>query len=163
LKTSKKASHKEKDYANKAKKALEKNDMGAAKVFVEYSVVNRKMATKLLELSCKVETLSLQIKSHSYTNTITRDIANAISVLGTPTLSIDGISCLEQQMDDLIVSSNMVGDVVGDAIGGNNATSAEEKELMETLQDSINYVYELPVAPTANSVTNSQKDKEDIF
>lgn len=160
-----KSKKKEKECITKSKKALEINDMGTAKVYAQYAIVNRNMALRMIELSCKVDVMMTQLQSHSFTNKISKDMMNTLSSLVMtfdPTITMDSMNNFETKMDDITIATNSMTDVLDNSMS-HHSTNADEQELLDQLQSSLSYAEDLPIAPTKKEIENNNKNKEDMF
>ena len=163
-KNSTKSKLKEKQFAKKAKKAIENNDENTARVYARQSVQHKQMALKLLNLACRMEIMETNIQLQIQTSTISNDMIKIIGDLGkfcNPNMTIGNINLFESLFDDLTIASNVVSSTLDSSTASDVGASAEEDELINWAKDT--HAHEqgnLPFLnlPTVNNVINNDRE-----
>jgi hypothetical protein len=171
-KNSAKSKQKEKQFIKKAKKALANNDEGTASVYARQAIQHKSMALKLLKLACRMDIFETQVKTQIETNKMSRQLVSVIGDLTQlcgPDMTLNNINEFEKMMDDATVASNYAADVL-DGSTADGASTAEEKEMLGMLKDSLDLEFkstlsvDFPVIPAKDvKQSTTEKHPSDLF
>lgn len=146
--------NKERQYFNKTKESIRKNDINSAKTYSMQSAKFRTIAQRQLELKCRLEVISAMANSAIESGEVTQSLTGLIkdvAKVADPINLMQGVEFLENIFDDVCLSTNVMEtsldvnakyDSNEQAIGSELFNEASELVAQEQVNGIINFLPE---------------------
>jgi charged multivesicular body protein 1 len=128
---------KEKEYLDRARKSLRKDDERTAATYAKQSTQFANLAANSTNLACNIEVLSEKVNEALKSGRINGDVTKTVLLLThqiQPALVMNQIGVMDKAFEDILVCTNAVSNAIDDTC----ATSGQDDvDLLNELKDEI--------------------------